>query len=150
MAAFIATDRSSGIATLGSATFDILVFTRVYKFNSTETSYRLFYNPSVVFFGKRHLPYAIVALLMCFIFTIIPTVILIAYTFQCFQKLLSSFNIRLYLLHTFIDSFQGCFKDGTDEEDYTYDCRLLSIEVVLLGFILGYFPLVYALFLMLH
>ena len=64
-----------------SATFDILVFTRVYKFNSTETSYRLFYNPSVVFFGKGHLPYAIVALLIYFIFTIIPTVILIAFTF---------------------------------------------------------------------
>jgi hypothetical protein len=215
-----------------SATFDILVFTRVYKFNSTETSYRLFYNPSIVFFGKRHLPYAIVALLISFIFTVIPTIILIAYTFQCFQKFLSRFNIqRLYLLHTFIDSFQGCFKDGTEKG--VYDCRwfsavrlllrvacyivyamtlgsmyfvyativliaiailfivmqpfkkatvkypvtdsvfiilialhyvtcagynvgvmrgrrFLSMEVVMLGFVSGYFPLVYTLFLMLH
>ncbi len=215
-----------------SATFDILVFTRVYKFNSTETSYRLFYNPSIVFFGKEHLPYAIVALLISFIFTVIPTMILIAYTFRCFQKFLSSFNIqRLYLLHTFIDSFQGCFKDGTEKG--VYDCRwfsavrlllrvacyivyamtlgsmyfvyativlitaailfiimqpfkkatvkypvtdsvfiilivlhyvtcagynvgvlrgrrLLSKEVVMLGFVSGYFPLVYTLFLMLH
>ena len=113
-----------------SATFDILVFTRVYKFNSTETSYRLFYNPTVIFFGREHLPYAAIALTISFIFTVIPTLILIAYTFQCFQKLLSSFHIRLHSLHTFIDSFQGCFKDGT--EAGVYDCRWFSAVRLLL------------------
>lgn len=113
-----------------SATFDILVFSTVYKFNSTEMSYRLFYNPSVIFFGKEHLPYVITALLIAFIFTVIPTLILIAYTFQCFQKFLSIFQIRLYFLHTFIDSFQGCFKDGT--EAGIYDCRWFSAVRLLL------------------
>ena len=114
-----------------SATFDILVFSRVYKFNSTETSYRLFYNPSVIFFGKEHLPYAIIALLISFVFNVIPTLILIVYTFQCFQKCLSSFQLQLYFLHTFIDPFQGCFKDGTEAAG-VYDCRWFSALRLLL------------------
>ena len=113
-----------------SATFDVLVFSRVYKFNSTETSYRLFYNPSVVFFGKEHFPYAIIALVISFIFTVIPTMILIVYTFQCFHKFLSSLQMRLNFLHTFVDPFQGCFKDGT--EPGVYDCRWFSVVRLLI------------------
>ena len=113
-----------------SATFDIFVFSRVYKFNSTEISYRLFYNPSVILFGKEHLPYAIIALVISFTFTVIPTMILIAYIFPCFHKFLSSFQMRLYFLHTFVDSFQGCFKDGT--EPGVYDCRWFSVVRLLI------------------
>ena len=103
-----------------SVTFDILVFSTVHKFNSKEVSYRLFYDPSVLLFGKEHIIYATIALLMCSLFVLLPTLILICYPFQCFHNFLSCLPFRFYFLHAFVDSFQGCFKDGTEPGVYDY------------------------------
>ena len=54
----------------------------------------------------------------------IPTLILILFPFRCFQKYLSCCQIQWHFLHTFVDSFQGCYKDGT--EAGTYDLRWFS------------------------
>ena len=35
-----------------------------------------------------------------------------------------------YSLHTYVDSFQGCYKDGT--EPGTYDCRWFSVVMLLI------------------
>ena len=40
-----------------------------------------------------------------------------------------SFSINWHFLHVYIDSFQGCYKDGT--ESGTFDCRWFSILTVL-------------------
>ncbi len=43
------------------------------------------------------------------------------YPFQWFQKILNLFPVRWYVLHTFVDSLQGFYKNGT--EPGTRDCR---------------------------
>ncbi len=43
------------------------------------------------------------------------------YSFSFFHKFLNLFPFRWYILHTFMDTFQGCYKDGT--EPGTRDCR---------------------------
>ena len=47
-----------------SVSMDLLIPTRIYKLNSDTVMYGLYYLPSVSYFGKRHLPYAIFALLV--------------------------------------------------------------------------------------
>ena len=108
-----------------SVASDSLVPTIVYQLNSTTghltQSWRLYYDPTMTYFGKQHLPYAILAISVLTIFVILPGMLLFLNPFRCFQKFINLFPIRWYILHTFMDLFQGCYKDGT--EPGTRDCR---------------------------
>jgi hypothetical protein len=107
-----------------SVSFDLLLPVRVYHLNVTGNwtySTRLFYDATVPYFGARHLPYAIVALTVTTLFVLLPVLLLVLYPFRCFQKLLNLFPFRWYILHTFVDSFYGSYKDGT--QPGTRDCR---------------------------
>ena len=55
------------------------------------------------------------------VFVTIPTLVLFLYPFKFFQECLSILPFRWHFLHAFVDSFQGCYKDGT--EPGTFDCR---------------------------
>ena len=109
---------------LQSVSFDLLTPVEVYHLYDTGNwtySYRLFYDATVPYFGSRHLPYAITAVMVIIIFTILPVLLLILYPFRCFQKFLNLFPVRWYILHTFVDCFYGSYKDGT--QPGTRDCR---------------------------
>ena len=108
-----------------SVSFDLLLPTKVYQLNSTTGhlthSWRLYYDPTVPYFGKQHLPYAILAVSVLTIFVLLPGAFLLLYPLRCFQKFLNLFPVRWYILHTFMDLFHGCYKDGT--QPGTRDCR---------------------------
>ena len=120
-----------------SVSGDLLIYTYAYSLNGT-VSMRLYYDSSLPYFGKEHLPYGILALIVLTIFVAIPTTVLSLYPFQFFQKFLSCFPIQWHFLHTFVDSFQGCYKDGT--EPGTCDCRFFAhlTLFVRLGFFVTY------------
>ena len=109
-----------------SVTFDLLVPTRVYHLYGDAYNYTLglYYSADIEYFGREHLPYGLLAIVMLCVFFILPVVILALYPFAFFQKFLNLFPVRWYILHTFMDSFQGCYKDGT--EPGTRDCRWFS------------------------
>ncbi len=113
-----------------SVTCDILIPTQIQKLGSNERQFTLYYSPSVPYFGEYHLPYAIFAVSISTIFVIIPTIIFILYPCQFFQKILSLFPINWHFLHAFVDSFQGCYKDGT--EPGTFDCRWFSVILLII------------------
>ena len=109
---------------LQSASFDLLTPVKVYHLYDTGNwtySYRLFYDATVPYFGSRHLPYAVVATVVVIVFAMLPVLLLILYPFRCFQKFLNLFPVRWYILHAFVDSFYGSYKDGT--QPGTRDCR---------------------------
>ena len=72
----------------------------------------LYYDSSLTYFGREHLPYDILATFSLMFVIIIPTVVLVLHSFQFFQKFLL-FPIQWHFLHVFVDSFQGSYKDGT-------------------------------------
>ena len=104
-----------------SMSFDLLMPVQVYTAQSSKCTWALYYDGSIDYFGKQHLPYAILALLFLVFFVIIPVATLLFYQCRYFQKLLNCLPLPWYILHTFADSFQGCFKNGT--EPGTRDCR---------------------------
>ena len=106
-----------------SVSFDLLTPTKVYHLHgdSYTHTWALFYSGDIEYFGKEHLPYGILAIITSCLFVIFPTIVLAIYPFQLFQKFLNLFPVRWYILHTFMDSIQGCYKDGT--EPGTRDCR---------------------------
>ena len=83
-------------------------------------SYYLILAPTVPYFGKEHLPYAILAIAVFSTFIILPPLLLLIYPTKTFQKLLGCLKIRWPALHIFADVFQGCYKNRTDVE---YDYR---------------------------
>ena len=103
-----------------SVSGDLLIYIHVYSLDG-KSSTRLYYDATLHYFGDRHLPYAVLALVFLIIFVALPTLVLTLYPFQLFQKFLSIFPIYWHFLHAFVDSFQGCYKDGT--ESGTVDCR---------------------------
>ena len=107
-----------------SVSFDLLAPIKVYHLNYSGNytySLNLFYDATIPYFGHRHLPYAILAISVFVVFVLLPVLLLILYPFRWFQKFLNLFPVRWYILHTFVDSFQGIYKDGT--EPGTCDCR---------------------------
>ncbi len=126
-----------------SICFDILTPVKVYQFYSplqVNSSWRLYYDPTIKYFSKEHRWYALIALVIAFVFIIIPLLVLFLYSTRVFHKFLSILPQRWQLfLHVFVDSIQGCYKDGT--EPGTRDCRwyvpMLYILRFLIMFIYG-------------
>ena len=107
-----------------SVSLDLLTPTKVYQLYPDHYNYtlRLYYAQDIEYFSKEHLPYAILAVVVLCIFVVLPVATLALYPFQFFQRFLNLFPFRfLHVLHTFMDAFQGCYKDGT--EPGSRDCR---------------------------
>ena len=119
-----------------SVSFDLLVPTPVYELHQHNYTYSLglFYAANIEYFGSEHLPYGILAIIMCLFFVILPVTILVLYPFTFFQRFLNLFPGRwLIFIRTFMDAFQGCYKDGT--EPGTRDCRWFSSAYFLSHFL---------------
>ena len=117
-----------------SVTFDLLVPTQIYHLYGDTYNYTLglYYSADIEYFGREHLPYGILAIVVLCVFVILPVAVLALYPFAFFQKFLNLFPVRWYILHTFVDSFQGCYKDGT--EPGTHDYRWFSAVYLILRF----------------
>ena len=95
----------------------------------------LYYNASIGYFSKEHLPFAVPALCVLLVFVAFPLLLLLLYPMRSFQRCLGyCTRIRWHFLHTFADAFQGCYKNGTNgTRDYRYFAGLyLLFRVILL------------------
>ena len=113
-----------------SVSSDLLVPTQIYQLGSNISTFGLYYTPSVEYFSREHLPYAITALVLLTVVVLIPITTLTLYPFRFFQNFLSLFPFNWHFLHAFVDSFQGCYKDRTIPG--TLDCRWFSSQLLLL------------------
>ena len=77
----------------------------------------LYYNGSMEYFGKDHIPFGILAIFMFTTFNLVPLLLLCLYPCRCFQSCLNCCRLNSQVLRTFMDAFQGCYKFEP------YDCR---------------------------
>ena len=116
-----------------SVSFDLLIFTRPFDLTGKCTGVYLYYDATVVYFSKQHLPYAIMAILFFLVFNMLPFLLLLFYPMKCFQRCLNQLKLSHIILHTFVESFSGYYKDGT--EPGTKDCRYFAAIFLLLRII---------------
>ena len=116
-----------------SLSLDFLTPIYVYDMNGTVLGTYLYYAASIEYFGKKHLPYAILAVFVVVAFILFPLILLLLYPLQCFQWCLGHCRIRWHALHIFVDAFQGYYKDGTKG---TQDCRYFAGVYLLMRLIL--------------
>ena len=93
------------------------------------------YDASIQFFHTEHLPLAVLSIIVLLTFIAVPPLVLIFYQAAFFKKCLTRCKMNSQALRTFVEAFQGCYKDGTNG---TRDCRyfaglyfILRIAVVL-------------------
>ena len=121
-----------------SVSYDLLIPGRLYDIHGKNIGTKYLYRDGTIeYFGKEHLPYAIVAIIMLLVFVVFPCLLLCLFPCRCFQRFLNHYGLRTLALTTFMDAFQGCYKDGTNG---TRDCRYFAaMYFILLGVLLGSF-----------
>ena len=104
------------------ASLDMLMPMQIHKLsgNTTTSSVGLFYSPDMHYFGNDRLPYAVCAIFILTVFTLLPTLLVIVYPL-CVTKCRCRTPLSVRL---FVESFNGWFKDGTQEG--TRDFRVLA------------------------
>ena len=118
-----------------TASFNFLMPTYMYiaaNGNTTNMTMKHFVlnAPTVEYFGRKHLPFALLALVVLLLAVVLPILLLLVYPFHWFQSLLNKLNLNSHALRTFMDVFQGSFKDGTNG---SRDCRFFSAFLLLIG-----------------
>ena len=106
-----------------TASLDLLASTPVYELSYESLigcKWRLYYDPEVrLFKGNYHTNFYI-SISVVLIFIALPFLILLLYPFQFFQKCLNRTPCNWNALHTFMDAFQGCYKNGTEHGSYDF------------------------------
>jgi len=108
-----------------SVCFDMLAFVNVYELSSSDKviqEKKLFYDASSNVYSHKFR--VIIINLVLIVLIILPIFLLLFYPFKWFQKLLNVIPLRWHVLHTFVDVFQGGFKNGSDRK--TSDFRWFS------------------------
>ena len=83
----------------------------------------LFVDGNIDFFGPYHMKFVVLVFVLSTIFILLPMMFLLFHHTQLFQKLLRKCRLQRLVLMTFIDVFQGHYKDGTNG---TRDLRYFS------------------------
>ena len=99
---------------------NLLASTKLYDVNGKRVGHTVVYlDASLPYLSDTHRPFAILALFVLSTLIAIPPLILLLYPTRLFQKCLGLCQIRWHPLNAFADTFQGYYKDGTnDTRDY--------------------------------
>ena len=103
-----------------SVSCDLLIGTRLFTNDGKLYSWNLYYDPSIEYFGREHLPYALLAIGILTVFITFPTSLLLFYQCKVCHKCLGKCQIKGSLLDEFVHIFQKYYKDGSNG---TWDCR---------------------------
>lgn len=112
---------------------DLLLPTRVHTLHSNGTlgyHWALYFDGSKDYFGKEHLPFAVLAITIVSIFILLPGLVLCLFPFAFFQHFLNGLHCDVTPLRLFVEKFQGFYKNGQDPG--TRDCRWFSLFHILL------------------
>ena len=101
---------------------------RLYAPTGKVVKYAVYFDSNLNYLSIQHIPFMLLALLVLLLFNILPAAFLLLYPCKCFQVLLGRFRQVSQLLHPFADTFQGCYKNGTDGgRDYRYFAGLYMV-----------------------
>lgn len=99
-----------------SVTSDILIPVWAYDMQGNSVGVFLYNDANIKYFGKEHLPYALLAFIVLVTFIIFPVFFVAFYTLRCCKCLKKWPALQICL-----DTFHGYYKDGTDDSrDYRW------------------------------
>ena len=129
------------VVKIQSVSLDLLLPTPLYYADGEQSSHYYVYlaGDTQYFSLIGHLPYALLALVLSVVLVVFPTLLLFLYPCRCCQQILNKANCTSPVLRTYMDVFQGHYKDGTkDSKDFRY---FAGVFLVLRVIIIVQFPL---------
>ena len=105
-----------------NTSIDLMIPTYATDIHGSGMGHFFYYNATVEFMGPEHLPYAILAVTVLVIGLIFPLMLLL-YPMKWFQKLLNISHVNSPSLRTFMECFQGNYRDKSDGG---WECRYFS------------------------
>ena len=110
--------------------YSLLAPAQIYNASGTLVTSRAWYfDASITLFKGDHIPYGILAMAILIVYNILPVILLLVYPLKPFRKCLHKLKLNSVALNLFMDTFQGCYKDGTTD---TRDLRSFSCLYFLL------------------
>ena len=107
-----------------SVSVDLLAPAALHYANGAESERLFLYLAGdVEYFSGDHILYGLLASFLLITFALMPTLLLFLYPCHFCQRFLNKINFNSVILRTFMDVFQGNYKDGTNG---TKDYRLFS------------------------
>ena len=106
-------------------------------FGFKKNDYREYFDPSNEIYSKHYWQYVSCSITFMIVFLVCPILLLCLYPIKVFRRLLHRLPLKMQLiLYTFIDTFQGHYKDGTNG---TRDYRFFSVvHLVFLALIVAF------------
>ena len=94
-----------------TVSYSILDSTELYNNSERVGPVARYFDASIEYFSRQHLPFAVLAICILLVFVLFPMVLLLLYPMRSFQRCLGRCTrIRWQFLHTFADAFQGGYK----------------------------------------
>ena len=129
--------------------FILLMPTPLFSDQGKPVGSVLYYDGTIDYLSSNHIPYVVAAVIVLMIFVALPPAILIAPSLV--RTLEKIFNTQICVrfrpgpgLQQFLDAFQGCYKDGTEERGGEFDLRwfagLYFINRIILFAIFAFTP----------
>ena len=126
------------VVKIQSVSLDLLLPTPLYYANGEQSSHYYVYlaGDTPYFSLSGHLPYALLALVLSVVLVVIPTLLLFLYPCRCCQRILNKAKCNSPVLRTYMDVFQGQYKDGTTTlcrnfpfSESDHNCPVSSIQL---------------------
>ena len=118
-------------AILNHNALHLLESTNVYNSTGTVKTNVLVNRPSIHVYSSEYIPYLIIVVTLMFFLGVCPTALLCIYSTKMFRRKLTnccSYRIQI-VLNTFVETFQGTFKDGLNG---TRNYRILPALVLII------------------
>ncbi len=96
-----------------STSVDLLTPVKAVDLSNNKVNLFVYNDATMEYFGREHLPYAVLAIVCSTVFAVLPVLLLLIYQFRWFQRLLSCLKLRHPLLQEVMESFQSCYTNGT-------------------------------------
>ena len=114
-----------------TVSFRLLYQTSIYDLNKRRIARRLHIDPTAQNFGSPLQSFiSVVAISIIIVFSFLPVFLLLLYPTRLFQKFLRLWTCRAkHAVHIFVDTYQGCLKDGSEG---TQDFRAVSTLYLIL------------------
>ena len=97
----------------------MVIFWHIPVYNANDSQYYNYVHidPTIVFFGKEHIPYVVIAALVLLVFGVLPALLLAAYPIRVLRSLLLIDHLSgrsKVVLNIFMEKFYSCYRDGLD------------------------------------
>ena len=104
--------------------YESFLITHVINMQNEVVTSVTYIDPTVTPYSHKHMPLLFLSAIILIFIVSPPTILLAVYPTRRFRKVSTCLKPRwLIALHTFTDTFQGCYKDGTNG---TRDYRAIS------------------------